>query len=158
MLVSGNKNLYLWPTSHDTFENLCMTQTTGFIFIIIFRKIKFKFEFTELKGQNPNLDSITLEVDFPNYVQNANIFYPSMDEIGKLFKLNPDKLNDEVKILSRMVLVILSLKLVFKCFDCVGALENDNCLLMNILNKDALAELTEQDKTVLWKRKYFIFN
>lgn len=33
------------------------------------------------------------------------------------------------------------------------ALENDNKLLDSILNKDALAELTEQEKNVLWKRK-----
>ncbi len=40
-----------------------------------------------------------------------------------------------------------------KCFDVAYALENDNTLLESILNKDALAELTEQDKSVLWRRR-----
>ncbi len=39
------------------------------------------------------------------------------------------------------------------CFDVSYALENDNSLLASILDKDALAELTEQDKTVLWRRR-----
>lgn len=33
------------------------------------------------------------------------------------------------------------------------ALENDNTLLGSIFNKDSLAELTEQDKSVLWRRR-----
>ena len=33
------------------------------------------------------------------------------------------------------------------------ALENDNELLEAILSKDALAELTEQEKNVLWRRR-----
>jgi phosphatidylinositol-4,5-bisphosphate 3-kinase len=33
------------------------------------------------------------------------------------------------------------------------ALENDNNLLSKILNKDALAELSEQEKNVLWRRR-----
>lgn len=40
-----------------------------------------------------------------------------------------------------------------KCFDVSYALENDNNLLSKILNKDALAELSEQEKNVLWRRR-----
>lgn len=40
-----------------------------------------------------------------------------------------------------------------KCLDVQYALENDNELLNSILSKDALAELTEQDKSVLWRRR-----
>jgi phosphatidylinositol-4,5-bisphosphate 3-kinase len=32
-------------------------------------------------------------------------------------------------------------------------MENDNALLESILNKDSLAELTEQEKNVLWRRR-----
>ena len=32
-------------------------------------------------------------------------------------------------------------------------MENDNSLLEAILNKDALAELSEQEKNVLWRRR-----
>ena len=31
--------------------------------------------------------------------------------------------------------------------------ENDNTLFESILNKDVLAELTEQDKNLLWRRR-----
>jgi len=40
-----------------------------------------------------------------------------------------------------------------KCFDLPYALENDNSLLEAIISKDPLAELSEQDKTILWKRR-----
>ncbi len=40
-----------------------------------------------------------------------------------------------------------------KCLDIRYALENDNDLLKSILSKDPLAELTEQDKRVLWLRR-----
>ena len=40
-----------------------------------------------------------------------------------------------------------------KCFDCDNTLENDNTLLKDILRKDALDELTEQDKTIMWRRR-----
>ncbi len=32
-------------------------------------------------------------------------------------------------------------------------MENDNSLLESILNKDSLAELSEQEKNVLWRRR-----
>lgn len=42
----------------------------------------------------------------------------------------------------------------FKCFDIDYMIENDNKLLENIARRDQLAELTEQDKKVLWRRRH----
>lgn len=45
-----------------------------------------------------------------------------------------------------------------KCFDIDYMLENDNKLLEKIVRKDQLAELTEQDKKVLWRRRHDCLN
>lgn len=41
----------------------------------------------------------------------------------------------------------------FKCFDCDYVLENDNRYLERVIKRDQLAELTEQDKKILWRRR-----
>ena len=86
----------------------------------------------DVSGQNPNMDYIRLHVDFLN--SDKQIVYPTKEEIQSLIKKTNDISQDD-------------------CFDVAYALENDNSLLENILSKDALAELTEQEKNVLWRRR-----
>ena len=86
----------------------------------------------DVSGQNPNMDYIRLHVDFLN--SEKQIVYPTKEEIQSLINKTNDISQDD-------------------CFDVAYALENDNSLLENILSKDALAELTEQEKNVLWRRR-----
>jgi len=87
---------------------------------------------SEVSGQNPEKDYIRLHVDFLR--NDKNIIYPEKKEIKSFIKKSSNISQDD-------------------CFDCLYALENDNCLLENILSKDALAELSEQEKNVLWRRR-----
>jgi phosphatidylinositol-4,5-bisphosphate 3-kinase catalytic subunit alpha/beta/delta len=87
---------------------------------------------SEVSGQNPDKDYIRVHLDFLR--SDRNIIYPQIEEIKNFIKKTSDISQDD-------------------CFDCIYALENDNSLLENILNKDALAELSEQEKNVLWRRR-----
>ena len=87
---------------------------------------------SEFSGQNPDKDYIRLHVDFSR--NEKIIIYPQKEEIKNFIKKTSDISQDD-------------------CFDVIYALENDNSLLENILNKDALAELSEQEKNVLWRRR-----
>lgn len=122
-LLTGRSKLHLWPTVHSTFAAQCMSDVTG---------------------QNPNKDFIRLNVEFmkkdrlgstSSNTSTPRIVYPSHEQlmqcIHKMASLHPQD----------------------DCLDIAYAIENDNALLESILNKDALAELTEQEKTVLWRRR-----
>lgn len=93
-----------------------------------------------VSGQNPDMDYIRLNVEFMKKVTVTTavvnrIVYPTRDQIVLFVKRsNPNTTQDE-------------------CIDVNYALENDNALLESILCKDALAELTEQEKNVLWRRR-----
>ena len=87
---------------------------------------------SDVSGQNPNKDYIRFNVDF--FRNDRNVMYPNKEEIKSLINKTSDISQDD-------------------CFDVAYALENDNSLLENILSKDALAELTEQEKNVLWRRR-----
>lgn len=90
---------------------------------------------SDVTGQNPNKDYIRLNIEFlKNRQSNQMILYPNKEKIKCFFKRTSHNSQDD-------------------CFDVSYALENDNSLLESILSKDALAELTEQEKNVLWRRR-----
>lgn len=140
-LAHGKKKLFLWQATQNSFLNQCLSDVTG---------------------QNPDMDFIRLNVDFmrpkvvnekttsntkvpisnsqtpqPPPLSSPTLFiYPSRDQIMSFVKRFSSNNNSQDE-----------------CIDVSYALENDNSLLESILAKDALAELTEQEKNVLWRRR-----
>lgn len=89
---------------------------------------------SDVTGSNPNKDYAILNVDFLKKNSDQLTIYPNKEQIKSFIYRTSDNSYDD-------------------CFDVEYALENDNNLLAAILIKDALAELTEQEKTVLWRRR-----
>lgn len=127
-LANGKKKLYLWQATQASFNNQCLN---------------------EVSGQNPDMDYIRLNVEFmrPKVTMNTEnkvvvsqsstvYVYPTRDQIMSFVKRYSSNNNTQDE-----------------CIDVSYALENDNALLESILSKDALAELTEQEKNVLWRRR-----
>lgn len=85
-------------------------------------------------GSNPSEDCSLLNLEFLNSNKLTQVVFPNKEQIKSFIYRTADNSYDD-------------------CFDVSYALENDNNLLASILAKDALAELTEQDKTVLWRRR-----
>jgi hypothetical protein len=91
---------------------------------------------SDVSGQNADKDFIRLNVDVLRNKATTNrcFIYPTREQIVAFISSSPLNSQDE-------------------CLDVSYALENDNSLLESVLNKDALAELTEQEKNVLWRRR-----
>lgn len=91
---------------------------------------------SDVAGQNPKKDFVRFDFEFSNGGESTMrpIVYPNRSQINTFIRQTSDTSQDD-------------------CLDVQYALENDNELLNSILSKDALAELTEQDKSVLWRRR-----
>ncbi|CAF0737287.1 unnamed protein product [Brachionus calyciflorus] len=90
---------------------------------------------SSVTGQNTEKDYVRLNCEFlRNKPPENKISYPNTEQIKNFIKKTFHSTFDE-------------------CIDVKYALENDNGLLKTILSKDALAELSEQEKNVLWRRK-----
>ena len=125
-LAHGKKKLFLWQATQNSFNNQCLD---------------------EVSGQNPDMDYMRLNIEFmkPKVSKEAStknnpsqvvFVYPTRDQIVSFVKRYSSNNNSQDE-----------------CIDVSYALENDNALLESILSKDALAELTEQEKNVLWRRR-----
>ncbi len=93
-------------------------------------------------GQYQNKCHVSIDMEFPNYSTGSqqHIVYANVDEIKNLIRQHVGvKTQDDC----------IEVDVLFNLIS-----PNTNRLLFNILKKDALAELTEQDKAVLWTKRY----
>lgn len=122
-LAHGKKKLFLWQATQNSFLSQCLSDVTG---------------------QNPDMDYMRLNVEFMRSTGTLTtaksapvlFIYPTREQIMTFVKRFSSNNNSQDE-----------------CIDVSYALENDNGLLESILAKDALAELSEQEKNVLWRRR-----
>jgi len=89
---------------------------------------------SEVTGQNPNKSFALLKAEF--LVDKSHVYYPTAMEITKIYNRYSRNSQDD-------------------CLDMnLMADSGDMYSLENILGKDSLAELTEQDKNFLWTHRY----
>lgn len=90
-------------------------------------------------GSNSNKNFGRLKCEFLTSNKKRKIRYPNNKEIkGFIDRCSVNSQDD--------------------CFDIFYTLDNDVYLLECIIGKDPLAELTEQDKDILWRRRHDLIN
>ena len=120
-------------------------------------------------AQNPDKDFVRLTCVFnPSLADTCTntltrVLYPNAQQIAAFQTRTSEISQDDVNSQIRSHLNSCTIMYVYtntnnnnnnnKCFDVSYALENDNALLASILSKDTLAELSEQEKNVLWRRR-----
>ena len=85
----------------------------------------------DVTGQNPDKTFALLKIDFLKEISETRIHFPNKDETSQFYKQISAEIEDQ------------------------KSLETDMDIhnFENILNKDSLAELTEQDKIFLWRHR-----